>query len=119
MRQGRFESKLATDAAELNASIDFDRRLLPYDVEGSKAHAVLSYHEMLLRDGECVRDARRRANRSPLGSGALATTTFPIDRAATASALGFDGVTDNSMDAVGDRDFAVELVAGCALTMAH
>jgi argininosuccinate lyase len=245
VRTGRFESKLADDAAALNASVDFDRRLLPYDIEGSKAHArmladqgiltaadataicdgldrvrgewdegkllldpaledvhmnverrlteligdagarlhtarsrndqvatdlrlytrdqareivarirdlqralvaqarthvdtlcpgythlqraqpvrlahhLLAYHEMLSRDAARVRDAVGRANRSPLGSGALAGTTFPIDREKAALALGFDGVTGNSLDAVGDRDFAVELAAACALTMAH
>jgi argininosuccinate lyase len=245
VRTGRFESKLADDAATLNASVDFDRRLLPYDIEGSKAHArmladqgilsaadaaaicdgldrvraewdegkltldpaledvhmnverrlteligdagarlhtarsrndqvatdlrlyardqareivqqiralqralvtqarahidtlcpgythlqraqpvrlahhLLAYYEMLARDAGRVRDAARRANRSPLGSGALAGTTFAIDREKAAAALGFDGVTGNSLDAVGDRDFAVELAAACALTMAH
>jgi argininosuccinate lyase len=245
MRRGRFKSSLAPEAAALNASVQFDARLLPYDIEGSKAHArmlaargvlsdddaqaicrgldqvlvewqsgaltldsaledvhmnvehrlteligdagarlhtarsrndqvatdlrlyaraqaaaltdalrelcralvdqarahvdtifpgythlqraqpvrlahhLLAYVEMLLRDEARVGDAARRANRSPLGSGALAATPFAIDREATARALGFDGVTANSMDAVGDRDFAVELVAACALAMAH
>ena len=245
MRRGRFESKLAPEAAELNASVHFDRRLLPYDIEGSKAHArmlaaqgilpvadadaicrgldqvqaeyargelildpqledvhmnveqrlteiigdaggrlhtarsrndqvatdlrlytldqsrqlgdalralaralveqarthvdtlcpgythlqraqpvrlahhLLAYVEMLARDEERLADAARRASRSPLGSGALAATTFPIDRELSAKALGFDGVTANSLDAVGDRDFAVEVVSACALLMAH
>jgi argininosuccinate lyase len=245
MRRGRFESKLAPDAAALNASVAFDRRLLPYDIDGSKAHArmlaargilpqadadkicagldqvkaewergeleldaqledvhmnveqrlteligeagarlhtarsrndqvatdlrlyavdqagqlrlalralskvlidqarqhvetllpgythlqraqpvrlahhLLAYVEMFLRDSARLADAARRARISPLGSGALAATTFAIDRGAAASALGFDGVTRNSMDAVGDRDFAVELTSACALTMAH
>jgi argininosuccinate lyase len=245
MRRGRFESKLSPDAAALNASIAFDRRLLPYDVEGSKAHArmlaargilstadaekicsgldqvraewergellldeqledvhmnvesrlteligdagarlhtarsrndqvatdlrlyardqaaqlvaaireleralakqahahldtlapgythlqraqpirlahhFLAYVEMFRRDEGRVADAAKRAGESPLGSGALAATTFAIDRDATARALGFDGPTANSLDAVGDRDFAVELVSACALTMAH
>jgi argininosuccinate lyase len=83
------------------------------------AHHLLAYYEMLARDAGRVRDAARRANRSPLGSGALAGTTFAIDREKAAAALGFDGVTGNSLDAVGDRDFAVELAAACALTMAH
>src|SRR6185437_6510956 len=56
---------------------------------------------------------------SPLGSGALAATTLPIDREMTAAALGFDGVTHNSLDAVGDRDFAIELVGACALLQVH
>ncbi len=245
MRTGRFDSKLADDAATLNASVDFDARLLPYDLDGSKAHAqmlaaqgilsaadadaicrgldqigaewtagtfeldpkledvhmnvemrltaligdagarlhtarsrndqvatdlrlyardqatrvieqiralqralvtqardhvdtlcpgythlqraqpvrlahhLLAYCEMLSRDAERMRDAAKRANRSPLGSGALAGTTFPIDREKVAAALGFDGPTANSLDAVGDRDFAVELTAACALAMAH
>jgi argininosuccinate lyase len=245
MRGPRFDSKLSDDAAQLNASIEFDQRLLPFDVEGSKAHArmladqgilsradaeaivrgldqvldewrrgaltldpqledvhmnverrlteivgdagarlhtarsrndqvatdlklyaraqadelaraiaglqralvtqarahldtlmpgythlqraqpvrlghhLLAYYEMLARDRGRLADARRRMNQSPLGSGALAATTFPIDREASARALGFDGPTGNSLDAVGDRDFAVELVAACALLMAH
>ena len=245
MRRGRFESKLAPDAADLNASVAFDRRLLPYDIEGSKAHArmlaaqgilpvadadqicagldqvqaewargelvldpqledvhmnveqrlteiigdagarlhtarsrndqvatdlklyaldqagklgdalrmleralveqarahvdtlcpgythlqrtqpvrlahhLLAYVEMFARDGERLSDAARRAGLSPLGSGALAATTFPIDREMSAKALGFHGVTRNSLDAVGDRDFAVEIVSACALLMAH
>ena len=245
MRGPRFESKLSDDAAQLNASIEFDQRLLPYDVEGSKAHArmlaqqgiltqadadaiargldqvvaewrrgelaldpqledvhmnverrlteivgdagarlhtarsrndqvatdlrlyardqagqlaaaivglqralvqqarahvdtlvpgythlqraqpvrlghhMLAYYEMLARDRGRLQDAVRRMNQSPLGSGALATTTFPIDREAAARALGFERPTSNSLDAVGDRDFAVELVAACALELAH
>ena len=245
MRGPRFDSKLSDDAAQLNASIDFDYRLLPYDVEGSKAHArmlaqqgilqpadaeaivrgldqvvgewqrgelkleaqledvhmnvekrlteivgeagarlhtarsrndqvatdlrlyardqgralgkligglqaalvsqarahvdtlmpgythlqraqpvrlshhMLAYYEMLARDRGRIADAVRRMNQSPLGSGALATTTFPIDRMAAARSLGFDSITANSLDAVGDRDFAVELVSACALLLAH
>jgi len=245
MRGPRFESKLSDDAAQLNASIDFDQRLLPFDAEGSKAHArmlaqqgilsaadaeaiargldqvvdewrrgaltldpqledvhmnverrlteivgdagarlhtarsrndqvatdlrlyaraqagelgrqlaalqralvtqarahvdtlmpgythlqraqpvrlahhLLAYVEMLARDRGRLADATRRMNESPLGSGALAATTFAIDRDATAKALGFDRPTANSLDAVGDRDFAVELTAACALMMAH
>ena len=245
MRGPRFESKLSDDAAQLNASIDFDQRLLPFDAEGSKAHArmlaqqgilsaadaeaiargldqvvdewrrgaltldpqledvhmnverrlteivgdagarlhtarsrndqvatdlrlyaraqagelgrqlaalqralvtqarahvdtlmpgythlqraqpvrlahhLLAYVEMLARDRGRLATPTRRMNESPLGSGALAATTFPIDREATAKTLGFDRPTANSLDAVGDRDFAVELAAACALMMAH
>jgi argininosuccinate lyase len=245
MRGPRFHTRLSDDAAQLNASIDFDQRLLPYDVAGSKAHArmlaqqgilsredaeaiargldqvvdewrrgeltldaqledvhmnvekrlteivgeagarlhtarsrndqvatdlrlyardqageleraiarlqralvtqakahvetlapgythlqraqpirlahhFLAYFEMLARDRGRLRDAIARANVSPLGSGALAATTFAIDREATARALSFAGITGNSLDAVGDRDFAVEIVAACALYMAH
>jgi argininosuccinate lyase len=245
MRGPRFHTRLSDDAAQLNASIDFDQRLLPYDVAGSQAHArmlaqqgilshadaeaivrgldqvldewkrgeltldaqledvhmnvekrlteivgeagarlhtarsrndqvatdlrlyaraqaqeleraiinmqralvtqakahvdtlapgythlqraqpirlghhFLAYFEMLGRDRGRLRDAVARANVSPLGSGALAATTFAIDREAAARTLGFAGITGNSLDAVGDRDFAVEIVSACALLMAH
>ncbi|HYX11902.1 MAG TPA: argininosuccinate lyase, partial [Candidatus Acidoferrum sp.] len=72
------------------------------------AHHLLAYVEMLERDRGRLADARRRMNVSPLGSGALAGAGFPLDREATARDLGFDGVTANSIDAVGDRDFVVE-----------
>jgi argininosuccinate lyase len=74
---------------------------------------------MLRRDADRLADCRRRLNVSPLGSGALAGSPYPLDRKGVASALGMDGATRNSMDAVGDRDFAVELAAACALIMAH
>ena len=83
------------------------------------AHHLLAYDAMLARDAGRVADAARRADESPLGSGALAATTLPIDREQTARALGFAGVTRNSLDAVGDRDFAIELVAACALVQLH
>jgi argininosuccinate lyase len=83
------------------------------------AHHLLAYDAMLARDTGRIADAARRANESPLGSGALAGTALPIDRDSTAQALGFDGVTHNSLDAVGDRDFAIELVAACALVQLH
>ena len=83
------------------------------------AHHLLAYVAMLGRDRGRIEDAARRAGESPLGSGALAATTFPIDRHAVATALGFAGVTRNSLDAVGDRDFAIELVAACALAQVH
>lgn len=83
------------------------------------AHHLLAYDAMLVRDRGRITDAARRANVSPLGAGALAATTLPIDREHVARALGFDGVTENSLDTVGDRDFAIELVAACALTQSH
>ena len=83
------------------------------------AHHLLAYVEMLERDRGRFADARRRVNVSPLGSGALAGAGYPIDRAAVAADLGFDGVTANSMDAVSDRDFVVEVLAAVALTMVH
>ncbi len=82
-------------------------------------HHLLAYVEMLERDRGRLADARRRLNRSPLGSGALAGAGFPIDRAAVAVELGFDGPTANSLDAVSDRDFVVELLAAVALGMVH
>jgi argininosuccinate lyase len=82
-------------------------------------HHLLAYFEMADRDAERLRDARRRVNRLPLGAGALAGTTFPIDREWVARELGFDGVTENSLDSVSDRDFAVETVHATALAMAH
>ena len=83
------------------------------------AHHLLAYVEMAERDRARLADARRRVNVSPLGSGALAGAGYPLDRAATASELGFDGVTANSLDAVSDRDFAVETLAAVALGMVH
>ena len=83
------------------------------------AHHLLAYDAMLQRDRGRLVDAARRANISPLGSGALAGTTLPIDREHVAKALGFDGVTTSSLDAVGDRDFAIEIVAACALAQVH
>ena len=83
------------------------------------AHHLLAYVEMLERDRGRLADCRRRANVSPLGAGALAGAGYPLDRQATAAELGFDGVTANSLDAVSDRDFAVEFLAAAALCMVH
>jgi argininosuccinate lyase len=83
------------------------------------AHHLLAYEAMLERDRGRIADAAHRADASPLGSGALAATTLPIDRDHTARALGFSELTRNSLDAVGDRDFAIELVAACALAQVH
>ena len=83
------------------------------------AHHLLAYVEMAERDRGRLADARRRANVSPLGAGALAGAGYPLDREATATELGFDGVTANSMDAVSDRDFVVETLAAVALGMVH
>ncbi|KAF0812314.1 Argininosuccinate lyase [Andreprevotia sp. IGB-42] len=82
-------------------------------------HHMLAYVEMLGRDAERFIDARKRINRLPLGSAALAGTTYPIDREYTAQLLGFDAVCQNSLDAVSDRDFAIEFTAAAALTMTH
>jgi argininosuccinate lyase len=83
------------------------------------AHHLLAYVEMAERDRARLADARRRVNVSPLGAGALAGAGYPLDRAAIAEELGFDGVTANSMDAVADRDFVVETLAAIALGMVH
>ena len=82
-------------------------------------HHLLAYGEMLLRDRDRFRQCRARANVSPLGSGALAGSPYPLDREAVARELGFAGVSRNSLDAVADRDFAVEFLACCALAQAH
>ncbi len=83
------------------------------------AHHLLAYEAMLVRDRGRIADAQRRGDESPLGSGALAATTLPIDREHVARSLGFARITRNSLDAVGDRDFAIELVAACALAQIH
>jgi argininosuccinate lyase len=83
------------------------------------AHHLLAYVEMAERDRGRLADARRRLNVSPLGSGALAGAGYPLDRAATAADLGFEGVTANSLDAVSDRDFVVEVLAAVALAQVH
>jgi argininosuccinate lyase len=82
-------------------------------------HHLLAYVEMFERDRERMLDARRRVNRLPLGAAALAGTTFPIDREFVAARLGFEGVAENSLDAVSDRDFAIEFVAAAAVVMTH
>jgi len=83
------------------------------------AHHLLAYCQMFRRDEERLADCRRRADVMPLGAGALAGTTFPIDRQYVAEQLGFSAITENSLDAVSDRDFAVEFVAAASLIMVH
>ncbi len=82
-------------------------------------HHLLAYVQMLLRDMDRLADWKKRMNVCPLGSGALAGTTYPIDRHATAAALGFDGPCENSLDGVSDRDFCIELAAVIATCMVH
>lgn len=82
-------------------------------------HHMLAYVEMFGRDAERMADCRKRVNRLPLGAAALAGTTFPIDRLRVATTLGFDDVCHNSLDAVSDRDFAIEFCAASALIMTH
>ena len=82
-------------------------------------HHMLAYVEMLARDRGRLADCRRRLNECPLGSAALAGTSFPLDRAMTAAALGFDRPTANSLDGVSDRDFALEFLAAAAISAMH
>jgi argininosuccinate lyase len=82
-------------------------------------HHLMAYFEMFARDRERLADCRKRVNRLPLGAAALAGTSYPIDRDMVAKALGFDGVCANSLDAVSDRDFAIEFCACAALVMTH
>ncbi len=83
------------------------------------AHWCLAYFEMLARDRERFADVRGRVNVLPLGSAALAGTSYPIDRDAVARALGFDGISRNSLDAVSDRDFCIEFAGAASLVMMH
>jgi len=85
----------------------------------SFAHHLMAYHEMLGRDAERLADCRKRVNRLPLGSAALAGTTYPIKRERVAELLGFEAVCENSLDAVSDRDFAIEFTAAASLIMLH
>ncbi|TRO78826.1 argininosuccinate lyase [Trichloromonas acetexigens] len=83
------------------------------------AHHMLAYYEMMKRDAGRMMDVAKRLNVLPLGAGALAGTTFPIDREFVAEQLGFDGVTRNSLDSVSDRDFAIEFCAAASILMMH
>ena len=85
----------------------------------SFAHHLLAYVEMFARDAERLADVRKRVNRLPLGAAALAGTSYPLDRERVARTLGFDGVCANSLDAVSDRDFAIEFASWAAITMMH
>ena len=85
----------------------------------SFGHHVLAYFEMFSRDAQRFLDCRKRVNRLPLGAAALAGTSFPIDRQMVAKELGFDAVCENSLDAVSDRDFAIEFTSCAALLMMH
>ncbi|HEX5735259.1 MAG TPA: argininosuccinate lyase [Blastocatellia bacterium] len=83
------------------------------------AHYLLAYFEMMKRDRERLGEARMRANRLPLGAGALAGTGFQVDREKVAHRLGFEGLTENSIDGVSDRDFVIEFVGAAAIVMVH
>lgn len=82
-------------------------------------HHLMAYAQMLLRDLDRLKDAKKRMNFMPLGSGALAATTYPIDRFFTAEQLGFSGPTENSLDGVSDRDFCMELASCLSILMTH
>jgi len=83
------------------------------------AHHMLAYYEMFTRDRERMIDCRKRLNLSPLGCAAMAGSGLPLDRAMTSAALGFDGVTANSMDTSGDRDYAIEFASTCTIIQLH
>lgn len=83
------------------------------------AHHIMAYAAMLCRDLGRLEDTEKRMNNCPLGSGALAGTTYPLDREAVAAELGFDGITLNSLDGVSDRDFCIELASALSLIMVH
>jgi argininosuccinate lyase len=85
----------------------------------SFAHHLLAYVEMFARDAERLADVRKRVNQLPLGAAALAGTSYPLDRARVAKTLGFEGLCQNSLDAVSDRDFALEFASFAAITMVH
>ncbi len=112
--------KVITDKAELYADT-----VMPGYTHLQRAqpitfgHHLMAYAEMFCRDLERIADCRKRMNISPLGSAALAGTTYPLDREAVAKTLGMDGVTNNSLDGVSDRDFVVELMSACSLIMVH
>ena len=108
------------DVAEANAEVvmpGFTHLQVAQPV--SFGHHLMAYFEMLKRDAERLADCRKRVNRLPLGAAALAGTSYPIDREMVARALGFDGVCENSLDAVSDRDFAIEFTACASLIMTH
>ena len=110
---------LATRAAEYAATIMPGFTHLQTAQPVTFGHHLLAYVEMFARDRTRLQDARRRLNECPLGAAALAGTSFPIDRAMTAAALGFDRPCANSLDAVSDRDFALEYLSAASITAIH
>src|SRR5436305_347108 len=111
---GRFTEPVSERVQRYTASIGFDSRLAAQDIEGS-----LAYFEMFERDRQRLIDCRKRLNVLPLGAAALAGTTYPIRRERVARELGFDAVSENSLDAVSDRDFAIEFCACASVAMVH
>ena len=116
---GRLQQALVTQAEAHAATVMPGFTHLQVAQPVTFGHHLLAYAEMFERDRERMLDARRRVNRLPLGAAALAGTTFPIDREFVADRLGFEGLAENSLDAVSDRDFAIEFVAAAALVMTH
>ncbi|MEK8087061.1 argininosuccinate lyase [Aquabacterium sp. A3] len=112
--------KALVDVAEQNADVilpGFTHLQVAQPV--AFGHHLLAYVEMFARDAERMVDLRRRINRLPLGSAALAGTSYPLDRERVARTLGFEGVSQNSLDAVSDRDFAIEFTSAASLLMVH
>ncbi len=116
---GQLRHKLATLALEHAATILPGFTHLQVAQPVTFGHHLLAYAEMFGRDAERLSDCRKRVNRLPLGAAALAGTSYPIDRERVARSLGFDEVCRNSLDAVSDRDFAIEFCAAAALIMTH
>ena len=113
------QKALVTRAGEHAASIMPGFTHLQTAQPVTLGHHLMAYYEMAARDRSRFADARRRMNKCPLGAAALAGTGFPIDRDMTARALGFDGPTDNSLDSVSDRDFALDYLMAAAQTSLH
>ncbi|MFC3339195.1 argininosuccinate lyase [Paracandidimonas soli] len=116
---GQLRAKLATLALTHAATILPGFTHLQVAQPVTFGHHLLAYAEMFGRDAERLADTRKRVNRLPLGAAALAGTTYPIDRERVAKTLEFDGVARNSLDAVSDRDFAIEFCSAAALIMVH
>ena len=114
-----FQSALVTRAEEHADSIMPGFTHLQVAQPVTLGHHLMAYYEMTKRDRSRFADCRSRLNQSPLGAAALAGTSFPIDRTATALALGFDGPMANSLDSVSDRDFALEFLTAAAQTALH
>ncbi|MEP3050566.1 MAG: argininosuccinate lyase [Erythrobacter sp.] len=114
-----FQAALVTRAGEHSASVMPGFTHLQTAQPVTLGHHLMAYFEMISRDRSRLRDARVRLNQSPLGSAALAGTGFPIDREITADQLGFDGPTANSLDAVSDRDFALDFLFAASQTALH
>ncbi|HWI86742.1 MAG TPA: argininosuccinate lyase [Sphingomonas sp.] len=116
---GAFQAALLVRAEEHAATIMPGFTHLQVAQPVTLGHHLMAWHAMIGRDRSRFADARARLNRSPLGSAALAGTGFPIDRHATAAALGFDGPTDNSLDSVSDRDFALDYLMAATQCSLH